>query len=78
MIGIRNIDFNLVYATWWKDDDYYVEMKKKSIKCAEVLVPYEVPYDFIVCAAVVSEQAKCNLEAVGFDKAIVVKPGLFF
>ena len=41
-------------------------------------MPYEVPYDFIVCAAVVSEQAKCKLEAVGFDKEIVVKPGLFF
>ena len=78
VIGIRNIDFNLVYATWWKDDDYYVEMKKKSIKCAEVLVPHEVPYNFIVCAAVVSEQAKHKLEAIGFDKEIVVKPGLFF
>ena len=53
-------------------------MKKKSIKCAEVLVPHEVPYNFIVCAAVVSEQAKHKLEAIGFDKEIVVKPGLFF
>ena len=41
-------------------------------------MPYEVPYDFVVCAAVVSEQAKRKLEAVGFDKEIVVKPGLFF
>ena len=40
--------------------------------------PHEVPYDFIVCAAVVSEQAKCKLEMVGFYKEIVVKPGLFF
>lgn len=78
LIGLRNIDFNLVYATWWKDEDYYAEMRKKSIKCAEVLVPHEVPYDFIVCAAVVSEQAKRKLEAVEFDKEIVVKPGLFF
>lgn len=78
LIGIRSLDFNLVYATWWKDEDYYAEMRKKSIKCAEVLVPYEVPYEFIICAAVVNEQAKCRLEAVGFDKEIVVKPELFF
>lgn len=73
-----NLYFDLVYATWWKDDDYYTEKKKKSIKCAETLVPYKVPYDFIVCAAVVSEQAKHKLLAVGFDKEIVVKAGLFF
>lgn len=35
-------------------------------------------HDFIVCAAVVSEQAKCKIETVGFDKEIAVKPGLFF
>lgn len=77
-IGVRNIDFNLVYAKWWKDEDYYAEMRKKSIKCAEVLVPQEVPYVFVVCAAVISEKAKCKLETVGFDKVIVVKPELFF
>lgn len=77
-VGIKNIDFNLVYATWWKDDDYYVEKRKKSIKCAEVLVPYEVPYEFIKCAAVISENAKQKLEVAGFDKKIYVKPELFF
>lgn len=77
-IGIRSIDFNLVYARWWKDEDYYAEMRKKSIKCAEVLVPYEISYDFIVSAAVVSENAKSKLETVGFDKKIVVMPVLFF
>ncbi len=77
-IGIRNIDFELVYARWWKDEDYYAEMRKKSVKCAEVLVPYAVPYDFIVSAAVVSENAKCKLKAVGFNKEIVVMAGLFF
>lgn len=77
-IGIRNIDFDIVYARWWKDEDYYEEMRKKSIKCAEVLVPYEVSYEFVVCAAVVNENAKCKLEEVGFDKEIVIMPQLFF
>lgn len=77
-IGIRNIDFALVYARWWKDEDYYAEMRKKSIKCAEVLVPYEIPYDFIVSAAVASENARNKLKAMGFDKEIVVMSGLFF
>lgn len=77
-MGIRNIDFKLVYAKWWKDEDYYEEMKKKSIKCAEVLVPYEISYDFIVSAAVVSGNAKSKLETEGFNRKIVVMPELFF
>lgn len=76
--GMKCIDFDLVYATWWTDEDYYAAMMKKSIKCAEVLVPHEVSYSFITCAAVVNENAKSKLEAIGFDKEIVVMSKLFF
>lgn len=51
---------------------------EKSTKCAEVLVPYQIPYVYVVCAAVVNETAKQKLEDVGFDKEIVVKPNMFF
>ena len=77
-IGLNEIDFKLVYAAYWTDDNYYEYLRKKSIKCAEVLVPYEIPYDYVVCAAVVNQHTKQKLEQVGFDKEIIVMPKLFF
>lgn len=77
-IGLRKIDFKLVYASYWTDDNPYEYMRKKSIKCAEVLVPYQVPYEYVVCAAVINETAKQKLENVGFDREIVIEPNMFF
>ena len=77
-IGMKEIDFNLVYARFWTDDDYYVKMRKKSIKCAEVLVPYVIPYEYIVCAAVIDKVTADKLADVGFDKAIEIEPRIFF
>ena len=77
-IGLRKIDFELVYARYWTDENPYEHMRKKSIKCAEVLVPYRIPYEYVVGAAVVNETAKQKLEDVGFDKEIVIEPKMFF
>ena len=51
---------------------------QKSIKCAEVLVPYYIPYEYVVCAAVVNKDAAEKLEATGFDRDIIVEPRVFF
>ena len=77
-IGMKEIDFDLVYARYWTDEDYYVQMEKKSIKCAEVLVPYVIPHEYIMCAAVIDKDAAHKLEAVGFDKTIEIEPRVFF
>lgn len=77
-VGLEKIDFDLVYARYWTDEDYFEQCRKKSIKCAEVLVPYYIPYDFVIAAAVVNEDAAEKLESVGFNKKIVIKPGIFF
>ena len=77
-VGLHKIDFKTVYATYWTDDDYYEYLRKKSVKCAEVLVPHKIPYIYITCAAVVNERAKEKMELVGFDKDIVIEPRLFF
>lgn len=76
--GLENIDFDLVYARYWTDEDYYEQCRKKSIKCAEILVPYCIPFDYVMCAAVVNEDAAKRLEATGFDRDIVVEPRVFF
>ena len=77
-IGLNEIDFRLVFASDWTDDDLYVYYRKKSVKCAEVLVPYLIPYDYVVCAAVCSEDAQIRLEDSGFDRRIYVEPDFFF
>lgn len=77
-VGLEHIDFDLVYARYWTDNDYYEQCRKKSIKCAEVLVPYVIPYEYVVCAAVVNERAAESLEDVGFDKDIIIEPRVFF
>ncbi len=77
-VGLEHIDFDLVYARYWTDNDYYEQCRKKSIKCAEVLVPYVIPYEYVVCAAVVNERAAESLEDVGFDKEIIIEPRVFF
>lgn len=76
--GLKNIDFNLVYAKYWTDDNYYEECRKKSIKCAEVLVPHSIPYEYVISAAVVNNNAKVRLETIGFDREIIIKPREFF
>ena len=77
-VGMNEIDFDLVYARFWTDEDFYVQMQKKSIKCAEVLVPYVIPYEYVVCAAVIDKGAAHKLENVGFDKTIEIEPRVFF
>lgn len=76
--GLPVINFDLVYARYWTDDDYYLQLKKKSIKCAEVLVPYVIPFEFVTHAAVVNEKAANKLKAIGFDREIEVVPNVFF
>ena len=77
-VGLEKIDFDLVYAKYWTDDNHYENYRKKSIKCAEVLVPFCIPYDYVVCAAVINKVAAHKLKATGFDREITVEPRVFF
>lgn len=76
--GLENLNYDLIYAEYWTDNDYYEYYKKKSIKCAEILVPYNIPYDYILSAAVVDEHAKNKLLQCSFNKPIFIQPKLFF
>ena len=53
-------------------------LKENSIKCAEVLVPYGISYDYVVFAAVVNDAAADRLRLNGFDKNIFIEPKIFF
>ena len=76
--GLKEIDFKLVYATDWRDENEYVYYKRKSVKCAEVLIPNVIPYNYILCAAVCNDETKAKLKSIGFNKQIFVAPEFFF
>ncbi|MBQ7678682.1 MAG: DUF4433 domain-containing protein [Butyrivibrio sp.] len=76
--GLDKLDFEIINAWYWTDEDPYAEMRKKSIKCAEVLVPNSISYERILRAAVYSQNAKDKMIALGFDRWIDVEPKLFF
>ena len=78
LTGLERLDFDLIYARSWTDEDPVRYRYKKSVKCAEVLIPDVIPYTYIICAAVVSEDAAQWLRQTGFDRKILVKPEAFF
>ena len=76
--GINKLDFNKIYAQYWTSCDAFEQNNLKAIKCAEVLVPRQIPFDYILGAIVVSNQASDALQAMGFDRKILVKPTAFY
>ena len=77
-LGIAKLNYSMIYATSWTDDDYISYWRKKGSKCAEVLVPNRVPYKYIVSAAVKNENDKNKLIDLGFTKPVLIIPELFF
>lgn len=41
-------------------------------------MPYYIPFDYVVRAAVVNEDAENRLKATGFNREIIVEPRVFF
>jgi hypothetical protein len=73
-----NIDFDLVFATYWNDENPIEKKRKRLAKCAEILVPHQVEPKFIKGAYVVNEAAKAKLTKTGFSLPIVVESNMFF
>jgi hypothetical protein len=75
----RFLDFDDIFAMDWRHpEDPIAEMRHRSRKCAEVLVPHLVQPRFIIGARVVNEATKGRLEGLGFGLPIAIDPGLFF
>lgn len=76
--GLNNINFDLVFEQYWNVGDYYEQRRRKAIKCAEILVPDCIPYDYIVGAYVLNDESKHKLLTYGFDKIISISSKPFF
>lgn len=76
--GLREINFDKVFAKYWTSSDYYEEKNNKRIKCAEVLIPDKIPFGFVCGAYVASIHVKSALEDMGFSKPIIVNKKKFY
>lgn len=74
----EGINFDWVFADYWTDENPIEKMRKKSTKCAEILIPNHINPDYIKGAYVISGQAKDNLRNTGFNLPIDVKSYWFF
>jgi hypothetical protein len=75
--GLAIVNYELVFAHDWRDPDQIAYWRKKSIKCAEVLVPDRVAPDYITgiyCSGAVGRAA---VEVI-CDRVVTVDPDLFF
>lgn len=72
------LPFDDIFAMDWRDADQIAFWRKKSRKCAEVLVPHLVPSQLLRGAYVIDAQAEARLRACGFRMPIEINPVLFF
>lgn len=74
----RQLPFDDIFAMDWRDADQIMSWRKKSRKCAEVLVPYQVSSQFLRGTYVIDVKAENKLRGYGFSLPIEINPVLFF
>src|SRR4030043_595124 len=77
-LGLERVDFDLVFAEWWTDNNQIQQWHKARVKCAEVLVPDRVDSRFIQGAYISCQENQKLLEDTGFGLDVTVDPKLFF
>ena len=76
--GLKIVDRDLTFAEDWQDADQIKYYRKKSAKCAEVLVPDEVPPEYILGAYVSCQQAMDSLNGLGTGIRVTINGHMFF
>ena len=76
--GLSIVDRDATFAEYWTAADQIVEWRKKSAKCAEVLVPDRIPPRFIFGAYVSCQQALDKLNNLDTSIAVTINGHMFF
>ncbi len=76
--GLQIVNRDLTFAEYWIDDDPIQYYRKKSAKCAEVLVPNRVEPRYLRGAYVWSEEVCQRLQADTGKLQVEVNSHLFF
>jgi ssDNA thymidine ADP-ribosyltransferase, DarT len=76
--GLKRIDGNRVFATWWKHDDPLETERHRAAMCAEVLIPDSVDPGYLNGVYVSCPETKAWLLEGFPNLPVLVKPNLFF
>lgn len=76
--GLAIVDYELTFAERWTDPDRIEYFRRKSAKCAEVLVPNSISLHFLMGAYVSCESALTRISETGVDLAAEINRHLFF
>ena len=77
--GLAAIDKDVLFARYWTHpDDQYAEMKHKSFKCAEVLIPDKVEPRCILAAYVANQSAITAFGELGTVLTVSMRSDIFF
>lgn len=76
--AMHKLDFDMIFARSWEADNQFEYWRKKSAKCAEVLIPGKIEPSYIIAAAVKNDADKERIMVLGFDKKIYVNGDMFF
>ncbi|MBW2038613.1 MAG: DUF4433 domain-containing protein [Deltaproteobacteria bacterium] len=76
--GLSIVDKEMTFAEYWAHPDPFEAMRRKSAKCAEVLVPDRIDPSLIMGAYVSCPEAKAAVEALGVDIPVTINSYLFF
>jgi hypothetical protein len=76
--GLKFVDRELTFAEWWTDEDPVAYYRKKSAKCAEVLVPDGVDTKYITGIYVSCKDTLALVRDVDDGIEISLNPHLFF
>jgi len=76
--GLSIVSRELTFAEYWTDPDPVQYYRRKSAKCAEVLVPDCLDPQFIVGAYVSCEESLARLNSMGMTVVATIDRHLFF
>jgi len=77
--GLALLDREQVFADDWRHPGDELEyLKHRSIKCAEVLVPNQIPSTYIIGAYVSGMQSRVKLTRIAPNLQLTIDPHLFF
>ena len=76
--GLEIVVQELTYSDDWRDTNHYEYLRKKSAKCAEVLVPDRVAPSLVTGIYVSCDESKANLNDLVTNIYITVNEHMFF
>jgi len=76
--GLRIVDRALVFAEYWTDPNEIQQFKKRSAKCAEVLVPDRVDPRYLMGASVSCQESLKRFNELGVGLQARIDQHMFF